>query len=155
MERIIALKDCDERDKLVFYLLPLQQFARCCDLCPPTLSPSLPIGYNHSKQPLKKGGRMFLAQQSPWSSPFTDDVKVFGWGHSYSYCFVLHFRLSVCRVLTERRMNSWFQCGHISAVKFAVKLPIYFNGWTPLTPVWVEIPAIFTWWLKRRQREIC
>lgn len=38
----------------------------------------LPLGYNHSKTQKRKTGRMFLAQKSPWSSPFTDDVKADG-----------------------------------------------------------------------------
>lgn len=39
----------------------------------------------------EKLGRTFLAQQSPWSSPFTDDAKsLLGWGCSHCCCFVLH-----------------------------------------------------------------
>ncbi|CAB1438923.1 unnamed protein product [Pleuronectes platessa] len=47
--------------------------------------------------------------------------------------FVLHFAPLPVEASNERRMNSWFQCGHT------------FYRRTPLTPSRVEIPAIPTY----------
>lgn len=64
-------------------LLPLGLWRKGTKLCVFTYSPYnslhvavtcalLPLGYNPSK--IQKCGLMFFAQQSPWSSPFTDDL---------------------------------------------------------------------------------
>lgn len=75
MERIVALKDVDEKGtNLCFTYSPDSSLHVAVTCALP------PLSFAHSKsnyREKKKVDGCFLAQRSPWSSPFTDDVKVF------------------------------------------------------------------------------